>query len=247
MPRRFKGDATAPWDAQFRTRSVRQFFMDSVPVARGTKSAGSSATFLCNGATVDTGVGAAKLWHDVEHNHEINDFWEYPQEVMAFIHSATFTNPAGSQSVGIYIGGTGTINDGAESSGLGLMALRYMSATAKWQLRVWDGDLNSADYDCTAQPDAPAGVWLRLLFIPRGSARGGRFAQVQCWVGNPPVLIHTQSDAMTDGIGGGGADYGAGIFAQSGSNAAGRVSNFTFSHFHAISHMNIPGGVLAVV
>lgn len=241
---RFKGDATAPWDAQMRTRIVRQFFMDSVPTERGTRSAGSSATFLCNGLTIDTGVGAAKQWNFSELNHQIYDFWEWPQEVMAFFHSATFTSPAGSQSVGIYIGGTGTISDGGESAGLGLMALRYMSATSKWQLRVWDGDLNSADYDCTVQPSAPAGVWLRLLYIPRVSTSGGRLAQVQCWVGNPPVLIYTQANVMTDGIGSGGPDYGAGLFAISGSSAAGRVSNFTLSHFHAISHMNMPGGVL---
>ena len=238
--------STAPWDASLRTRIVRQYFMDSIPSDRGTRSAGAVAatTFLCNGVNIDTSAGAGRQWNFYELNHQINDFWEWPQEVMAFVHGATFTNPAGAQSVGIAIGGVGSIADGGEAGGLGLMALRYRSPTQKWQLRVWDGDGNSTDTDCTVQPAAPEGVWLRMLFIPRGSQFGGRQAQVQCWIGNPPALIHTQSDTTVDGIGSGSADFGAGVFAMSGSDAGGRVSDFIVSHFHAVSHMNMPGGVL---
>lgn len=250
MPRRMQGDAAAPWDSQLRTRIIRQYFMDSIPTERGIRSAGAIAatTFLGGAVNIDTSAGAGRQWHFFDYNHQINDFWEWPQEVLAFVHGATFANAAGVQSVGIAIGGSGTVNDGGESGGLGLMALRYRSPTQKWQLRVWDSDGNSLDTDCTLQPAAPAGVWLRMLYIPRGGATNidfpARAPIIQCWVGNPPVLIHTQSDLTIDGIGGGSADFGVGVFALAGSNAAGRVSSFIVSHFHGISHMNMPGGVL---
>ena len=230
-------------DVEWRQRNIRQYFHDSIPATGGTRSAGSAETFSGPGAIVDTGAGADKEWVWAEDVANGPFSWSKPQEVIGFFYNGSYANSAGNQGYGITLGGGGSVVPGAvQSADKDFIALWYNKTGAKWQVHVYaTGDAAAPEEtDCQVNPSDTALIWLRLLYVPNDTTAGGR-KTIRCYTGNPPRLIHTQRAGRMLNLGT-GASYGAGLFAYSGTHAAGRVSNLGFNRIMAVSHQALPGG-----
>jgi hypothetical protein len=230
-----------PFDASFRSYSIRHWFVDGVPgVPPGVRSAGSAAVQGGAGTIiVDTGTGANKQWSTGSTIHHENNFWFNPQEMIAQFHGGVFTLPASDQGFGVAIGGAGTqsVDDATVlANDIDWIALRWHQVTGLWRLDSMAAGAGAiTKTPCQNQVPYASGIgnFIKLTFTPNSPTEGGIVRCYRWTDGSAPFLLHQQQIPLVNGS---GPDTGQLVFAYAGTDAGGRVNDLGISRVVSITH-----------